>query len=91
MADRGVFQGPAPQNIGPGSYEYAQHVNKEPHGPTYDIVTSEKQPGLAVDRQDPHYTGQLLPAAHSRTDQVRSFFDATQVMGTTRDSSEKAR
>jgi len=80
MSDRGVFQGPAPQNIGPGSYEYAQHVNKEPHGPTYDMVVSEKA-AETKDPQNPHFLGQLLPVAHSRSDEVRSFFDATSITG----------
>jgi hypothetical protein len=81
MSDRGVFSGPAPTSGGQGGYEYADHVLKEPHGPTYDMVTSEKQPTLATDPQDPHFLGQLMPAAHPRPEEVRSFFDATNVMG----------
>lgn len=81
--NRGVFQGPAPTNTGQGAggYEYADHVLKEPHGPTYDMVVSEKQASLQRDAQDPHFTGQLLPAAHSRSEEVRSFFDATSITG----------
>ena len=72
--------GPAPTNIGQGSYEYPQHVNKEVHGPTYDMVTSEKDSSTR-DPQDAHFLGQLLPVAHPRSDEVRGFFDATNVMG----------
>lgn len=80
MGDRGVFQGPAPQNIDPSSYEYAQHVNKEPHGPSYDMVMSEKD-SSTKDPQDPHFLGQLMPASHPRPEEVRSFFDATSITG----------
>ena len=82
MSDRGVFQGPAPMNTGQGEggYEYADHVLKEPHGPTYDMVTSEKDASTR-DPQDAHFMGQLLPAAHSRSEEVRSFFDATSLTG----------
>jgi hypothetical protein len=72
--------GPAPTNIGQGGYEYPQHVNKEPYGPTYDIVASEKD-SSARDAQDPHFLGQLMPVAHSRSEEVRSFFDATKTIG----------
>lgn len=76
---RGIFGNvPAPTSEG-GGYEYAQHINREPHGPTYEMVASEKDP--THDPQDPHWTGQLLPSAHSRSEDVRSFFDATSVMG----------
>jgi len=81
MSDRGVFQGPAPTSGGaPNEYEYADHVLKEPHGPTYEIVASEKDSSIR-DPQDPHFLGQLMPAAHSRTDEVRSFFDAQSITG----------
>jgi hypothetical protein len=75
--------GPAPTNTGQGAggYEYADHVLKEPHGPTYDMVMSEKAPSLAVDPQDPHFLGQLMPVSHSRSEEVRSFFDATSITG----------
>jgi len=77
--DRGVFQGPAPTNIGPGSYE--RHQNQtEAMGPTYDMVMSEKD-ASRKDPQDAHFLGQLLPVAHSRTDEVRGFFDATSITG----------
>ena len=72
--------GPAPTNIGEGGYEYPQHVNKEVHGPTYDQVVSEKD-SSKMDYQDPHFLGQLMPVAHSRSEEVRSFFDATSVTG----------
>lgn len=72
--------GPAPTNIGQGSYEYPQHVNKEVHGPTYDMVVSEKDSSTR-DPQDAHFLGQLLPPAHSRSDEARPFFDATSVLG----------
>jgi hypothetical protein len=80
--DRGVFQGPAPTNTGQGAggYEYADHVNKEPHGPTYDMVVSEKDSSTR-DPQDPYFLGQLMPVAHSRSDEVRSFFDAQSITG----------
>lgn len=84
MADnRGVFKGPAPFNTGQGQggYEYADHVLKEPHGPTYDMVTSEKPGNRMADSQDPHFLGQLMPVAHPRSDEVRSFFDAQQITG----------
>ena len=61
-------------------YEQAQYVNKEPHGPTYDMVMSEKDSSIR-DAQDPHFLGQLMPVAHSRPEEVRSFFDATSVTG----------
>jgi hypothetical protein len=80
VGNRGVFQGPAPTSGGQGGYEYADHVLKEPHGPTYDMVMSEKT-GEVPDAQDPHWTGQLLPVSHSRSEEVRSFFDATSVIG----------
>lgn len=55
--------------------------NPEPYGPTYDMVMSEKT-GEVTDRQDPHWTGDLLPSAHSRSDErAHAFFDATSVMG----------
>jgi len=81
--NRGVFQGPAPVSTGQGGYEQADQpqASKEPHGPTYDMVTSRKAPTLAADPQDPHFTGQLLPVAHSRSEEVRSFFDATSITG----------
>lgn len=41
--------------------------NPEPAGPTYDMVMSQKS--ALEDRQDPHWTGQLLPPAHSRSDE----------------------
>jgi hypothetical protein len=44
------------------------------------MVTSEKAGSLLADAQDPHYTGQLMPASHTRSEEVRSFFDATNVM-----------
>lgn len=72
--------GPAPTNVGPGAYEYAEHVNKEPHGPTYDMVVSEKDSSTR-DPQDPHFLGQLMPVAHPRSEEVRSFFDATSITG----------
>lgn len=72
--------GPAPTNIGEGSYEYPQHVLKEPHGPTYDTVVSEKDSSIR-DAQDPHFLGQLMPVAHSRSEEVRSFFDAQSILG----------
>jgi hypothetical protein len=81
VGDRGVFQGPAPTSGGQGGYEYADHVLKEPHGPTYDIVTHQKAQGVAADPQDPHFMGQLLPIAHSRSDEVRSFFNAQSILG----------
>jgi len=80
--NRGVFQGPAPMNTGQGAggYEYADHVLKEPHGPTYDMVTSEKDASIR-DPQDAHFLGQLMPVAHSRSEEVRGFFDATSITG----------
>lgn len=82
MGNRGVFSGPAPMNTGQGAggYEYADHVLKEPHGPAYDMVVSEKA-AETKDPQNPHFLGGLLPAAHSRTEEVRSFFDATSITG----------
>jgi hypothetical protein len=78
---RGIWgRGPAPTTIGQGGQELASKVNPEPYGPTYDTVISEKDPG-SMDRQDPHYLGDLLPVAHSRSEEVRSFFDATNVLG----------
>jgi hypothetical protein len=70
---------PAPTSEG-GGYEYAQHTPKEHYGASYDMVMSDKS-GQIQDRQDPHYLGNLLPPAHSRSDEARSFFDATSVMG----------
>ena len=58
---------PAPTSEGEGGYEYAMHQNKELHGPTYEMVMSKKT-GEIVDRQDPHFMGDLLPPAMSRTD-----------------------
>lgn len=80
--NRGVFQGPAPTNTGQGAggYEYADHVLKEPHGPTYDMVASEKDSSTR-DPQDAHFLGQLMPVAHSRSEEVRSFFDAQSITG----------
>jgi hypothetical protein len=63
-----------------GGYEFADHVNKEPHGPTYNMVVSEKDSEIR-DPQNPHFLGQLMPVAHSRSDEVRGFFDATSVLG----------
>jgi len=82
VADRGVWSGPPPTNTGQGQggYEYADHVLKEPHGPTYDMVTSEKDASTR-DPQDAHFMGQLLPAAHSRSEEVRSFFNAQSITG----------
>jgi hypothetical protein len=80
MSDRGVFQGPAPTSGGQGGYEYAEHVNREPHGPTYSMVVSEKSAEVK-DPQNPHFLGQLLPVAHSRSEEVRSFFDAQNITG----------
>ena len=48
--------------------------------PTYDMVVSEKDASLK-DPQDPHFLGQLMPVAHSRSDETRSFFDATSITG----------
>jgi hypothetical protein len=80
--NRGVFQGPAPTNTGQGAggYEYADHVLKEPHGPTYDMVVSQKDASTR-DPQDAHFLGQLMMPAHSRPDEARSFFDATSITG----------
>jgi hypothetical protein len=73
--------GPAATNVGEGSYEYAMHQNKEPYGPSYDMVMSQKT-GEVVDRQDPHFMGNLLPSAHSRTDdRAHEFFSGQDVMG----------
>jgi hypothetical protein len=69
----------APTSAGGGSYEQAQQHQGEPHGPTYDMVMSDKLSGNE-DAQDPHYLGQLMPVAHSRNEEVRGFFDATSVM-----------
>lgn len=82
MADRGVWSGPPPTNTGQGQggYEYADHVLKEPHGPTYDMVTSEKS-AETKDPQSPYFLGQLMPVAHPRSEEVRSFFDATSLTG----------
>lgn len=61
-------------------YEYAAHHNPEPYGPTYDMVASEKT-GEPVDRQDPHWMGQLLPPAIGRTDdRAHEFWDGASVM-----------
>jgi hypothetical protein len=78
--NRGVFQGPAPTSGGQGGYEYADHVLKEPHGPGYDMVVSEKDASTR-DPQDPHFLGQLMPVAHPRNEEVRGFFDATSITG----------
>jgi hypothetical protein len=73
--------GPAPTSEG-GGYEQAQQpqTKGETHGPTYETVVSEKDSSIR-DAQDPHFLGQLLPASHSRSEEVRSFFDATSVLG----------
>jgi hypothetical protein len=64
-------------NVGEGSYEYAMHQNKEPYGPTYDMVMSKKT-GEPVDRQDPHWLGTLLPPAMSRPDdREHDFWEGT--------------
>jgi len=76
----GAASGVAPFALGSQGYEYAEHVNKEPHGPTYDMVMSDIS-GDIKDPQDPHYLGGLLPPARPRSEEVRSFFDATNVMG----------
>jgi hypothetical protein len=44
------------------------------------MVVSEKDSSTR-DPQDPHFLGQLMPVAHSRTDEVRSFFDANKLLG----------
>ena len=63
------------------SYEYAQHSNPEPYGATYDMVMSDKT-GETQDRQDPHWTGQLLPPAHSRSEErAAAFWDGSSVIG----------
>ena len=53
--------------------------NPEPMGPTYDMVTSAKN--VSEDHGDPHWTGQLLPSAHSRTDErAHEFWDGQSVI-----------
>jgi hypothetical protein len=56
-------------------------VNKETHGPTYDMVMSEKK--VTDDPQDPHWTGKLLPPALPDRDAPRAheFFDGMNVLG----------
>jgi hypothetical protein len=73
--------GPAPTSEG-GGYEQAQQpqTRGETHGPTYDMVVSEKDSSIH-DPQDPHFLGQLMPVAHSRSEEVRSFFDAQNILG----------
>jgi hypothetical protein len=44
------------------------------------MVTSEKDSSIK-DPQDPHFLGQLMPVAHSRSEEVHSFFDATSITG----------
>jgi hypothetical protein len=44
------------------------------------MVVSEKD-ASKQDPQDPHFLGQLMPAAHSRSDEVRSFFNAQSILG----------
>jgi hypothetical protein len=77
--------GPAPTNIGTGAGGYEQadqpQASKEPHGPTYNMVVSQKAPTLAADPQDPHFLGQLMPVSHSRSDEVKGFFNAQSVTG----------
>lgn len=57
-----------------------EHVyNPDPHGPTYDMVTSDKK--VFHDRQDPHWTGQLLPPAIARPDdRAHEFFTGESVL-----------
>jgi hypothetical protein len=73
---------PVSTSVAPGGYEQAQQpqTRGEPYGPTYDMVVSEKD-SSTHDPQDPHFLGQLMPVAHSRSEEVRSFFDATSITG----------
>jgi hypothetical protein len=44
------------------------------------MVTSEKTAEIK-DPQNPHFLGQLLPVAHPRSEEVRSFFNAQSITG----------
>jgi len=80
---RGGTWGPGPAATSGGAqneYEYADHVLKEPHGPTYQMVTSEKS-AETKDPQSPYFLGQLMPVAHPRSEEVRSFFNAQSITG----------
>jgi hypothetical protein len=76
----GVARRAAPFALGAEGYEYAQHTNPEPHGPTYQMVMSEKDSSVR-DPQDPHFLGQLMNPARPHSDEIREFFDATSILG----------
>lgn len=63
-----------------GGQELGSAVNPHPIAPTYDIVMSQKT-GEVVDTQDPHWLGDLLPSAHSRSDErAHAFWDGQSVL-----------
>ena len=54
--------------------------NKEPHGPTYDMVMSDKNAG-GQEQQDPHWMGMLLPSAIPRGEErVGDFWDGASLL-----------
>lgn len=57
-------------------------VNKDPHGPTFDIVASGKNDWSDSEpNEDVHYLGQLLPSACSRSDErAHAFFKGESVL-----------
>lgn len=77
----GEAKSPIWLNVPAGDTGPSFPVLKDPHGPTYDMVMSEKS-GENPDAQDPHWMGALLPRAIPRPDtRVAEFFDGMHVLG----------